>query len=85
MITDNDIKNLSGIEFEQVLKACLKRLQDDDKQFGNLVIVKHEGYSCSTLIVPYIDSDESAVFRFSWNPKQVSIGGHLYDIESIIK
>lgn len=81
----NDIKNLSDIEFEQVLKACLKRLQDDDKQFGNLIIVKHEGYSCSSLIVPYIDGDESADFRFAWNPKQVSVSGNLYDIKSTIK
>lgn len=80
-----DIKNLSGLEFEAVLKACLKRLQDDDTQFGNLVIVNHEGYSCSSMIVPYVDEDQSSAFCLSSNFKGIYISGNCYDVDSIIK
>lgn len=80
-MTPEEIKNLSDIDFEPILKACLLRLQDS----GELVVVKHDSYNECSLVIPYIDMDVQEARYVNLMRKCAVIDGNEIEINCIIK
>lgn len=84
-MTKEEIDNLSCIEFEIILKACLLRLQTDN-QHGDVIEVKHDGYNESSIIIPYVNHDASESMQINSARKKFYIQHHTgVDINTIIK
>ncbi len=61
-MTTTPIAELSDLEFTDILKQCLIRLQ-----YQNMTVVRVEldGFDESSIILPYVDCDENEPIRYN--------------------
>lgn len=74
-----DISKLNDLDFTEILKACLIRLQDND---GDIVRVGHNNYGCSSVILSYIDEDSSDPYHISWPDGNLRVYEHTLEINT---
>ena len=82
-MTPEEINNLSDIEFIPILKACLLRLQNDERQYGNVIDVQHDGVNLSSIVLTEINSDkgENIYFDFRGN---LEVKSRYIEVGSVI-
>lgn len=75
------VDELPSIDFAELLKACMIRLQNEDME---VVRVDLEGHHESSIIFPYVDIPLQETFRFYEPTKKDSQGRiFLHSIEEI--